>query len=463
MSVLFAASEIFPYAKSGGLADVADALPDALKNHVEVSRVMPLYSFMQTKKLKRFHSFMVKIATIEYEVEVFILKKNGVTNYFIKAPQLSTSDAMYGTKENEYENNDLRFALFCMAIVILGKYLKITVLHLNDWHTAMAALYVKELGLDVKTIFTIHNLAYQGLFNKNTICKIGLDMKYFTSESLEFYDKVNFLKAGIAYSDVITTVSPNYAKEILTREFGCGLDGFLSYHKEKLQGILNGINTRLFHPAKDSALIAPFSVNSIEKKHLNKINFIKNSSLKDPRVPLFIMVTRLVEQKGLGLVLDILEDLLAQKINFFIIGEGDKKISQDLRRYSKTVQNFEYFQGYDEVLAHKAYAAADFLLMPSSFEPCGLTQFISMNYATIPIVHAVGGLKDSVHEKTALCGQGIVYEQQNKKELLFAIQRALELKKNIKKFTTVRKSNMECDFSFRASALKYIKLYKSES
>ena len=462
MSVLFASSEIYPYAKSGGLADVADALPEALKKSINISRVMPLYSFMDVKKFKLYTSYSVKIATIVYDIEVFSLKKNEITSYFIKAPHLSTTEMMYGSKESDYENNDLRFALFSMAIVKLAQELDIKVLHLNDWHTALAALYVKEFALNIRVIFTIHNLAYQGLFDEHTLCKIGLNKKYFHLDALEFYNKVNFLKAGIAYSDVVTTVSPTYAKEILTREFGCGLDGFLNYHKEKLYGILNGINVTRFNASKDKMIVHNYDRNSLEKKHDNKIDFIQHSTLKDPRKPLFVMVARLVQQKGISLILDSFEELVSQNINLFILGEGDKTISQKFTMLALQHSNFEYFDGYDEALSHKTYAAADFVLIPSIFEPCGLTQLIAMEYGAIPIVHAVGGLKDSVYEDGTLCGEGIVYENQSREEFLFAIQRALKLKKNGKKLKKKRVHNMGCDFSFTPSALEYLKLYKSE-
>jgi len=462
MSVLFASSEIYPYAKSGGLADVADALPAALKKSITVLRVMPLYSFMDEKKFQLFTSFSLKMTTIEYNVEVYYVKKNRITDYFIKAPLLSTTETMYGSKESDYENNDIRFALFSMAIVKLSQKLKIKVLHLNDWHTALAALYVKEFDLKIRVIFTIHNLAYQGLFPKHTLCKLGLSSKYFHINGLEFYNKVNFLKAGIAYSDVVTTVSPTYAKEILTREFGCGLDGFLNYHKDKLHGILNGLNVTRFNALKDKMIVHNYDKNSLENKYANKIDFIKSSTLKDPRKPLFVMIARLVKQKGVSLILDVFEELVSQNINLFIIGEGDKTISEKFTILASKYGNFEFFDGYNEVLSHKTYAAADFILIPSIFEPCGLTQFIAMQYGVIPIVHAVGGLKDSVHEELMQCGQGISYENQNREEFLLAIQRALKLKTNTKKFHSMRVANMECDFSFAPSALEYLKLYEKK-
>lgn len=463
MKVMFASSEIFPYAKSGGLADAADALPQVLSSDVDISSVMPLYGFMNKKKLDYSDTFKLTFGGTDYKIDLYTKENNGIKTYFIEAPFLSDTQNLYGDQDGDYPNNDLRFGIFCMAIVELSTRLKVDILHLNDWHTALAALFIKERHSEIKTVFTIHNLAYQGLFEKSSVERLGIDKKYFTIDGLEFYSKMNFLKAAIAYSDSITTVSPTYAKEILTKEFGCGLDGFLACHKDKLTGILNGINTVIFNPKKDKNIPVSFDKNSLENKYENKVQFIKKSTLKDPRKPLFVMVSRLVEQKGVDLLIDSLDSILEKKLNLFVVGEGSVEYVKKLKEFSKRYDNFEFFDGYDESLSHQTYAAADFLLMPSRFEPCGLNQMIAMRYGTIPIVHAVGGLKDSVHEEAALCGGGIIYEKQSKQEFLSAIDRALKLKKEGKKIRTLIESNMDCDFSFKHSALEYIEVYKKIS
>lgn len=463
MKVLFASSEIYPFAKTGGLADVADALPYALTSLVDISRVMPFYGFMKKKDFKFHDNFTITIDRIDYNIEIFTKTTDALITYFVKAPLLSTTENLYGDKGIDYLNNDLRFGLFCKAIVKLSARLGIEVLHLNDWHTALSALFIKESNLNIKTIFTIHNLAYQGVFDKSSLKRLSINKKYYHMDGLEFYTNVNFLKAGIAYSDHVTTVSPAYAKEILTKEFGCGLDGFLIHHKKKLSGILNGINYDVFNPSTDKALEFTYDKDSFENKYKNKLSFIKQSTLKDPRTPLFVMITRLVEQKGVDLLMESIEDLLVKKVNLFVLGEGPAKICKKLNILSKKYDNFEFFEGYNDTVSHQTYAVADFLLMPSVFEPCGLNQFIAMRYGAVPIVHAVGGLIDSVYEDSMLCGAGLVFESQTKEEFLFAIERALELKKNSKKFKSVMKFNMECDFSFAKSALEYLKLYKSLS
>ncbi len=461
MQVLFVSSEIFPYAKSGGLADVADALPAVLQEYITIFRVMPMYGFMDKDSFTYERSYKISFCGIDYKINLYTKEKEGIRTYFIQAPLLSSTENLYCDKEGDYPNNDLRFGIFCRAVVELSIALKVDILHLNDWHSALCALFVKERKLKIKTLFTIHNLAYQGVFGKSSLQRLGIDSKYFTIDGLEFYDKVNFLKAGIAYSDHVTTVSPTYAKEILTKEFGCGLEGFLSYHKNKLSGILNGINDTIFDPAEDELLCCKFDKERVEEKYKNKVDFIKKSTLKDPRRPLFVMVARLVEQKGIDLFLSSLKMLMSKKINLFLLGEGSEEFSKKLRQFSNEYDNFEFFEVYDESLSHRIYAAADFLLMPSKFEPCGLNQMIAMRYGTIPVVHAVGGLKDSVHEDGTSCGGGIVFKKYTKKEFLFAVERALDLKKESKKLQEIIERNMQCDFSFKPSALEYLKLYES--
>jgi starch synthase len=460
MNVLFVASEIFPYAKSGGLADVAEALPDALKEAVCISRVMPLYGSMKSADLTYVRAFTITLAKIQYPIKLYSQRNGEMTTYFIEAPLLSTTKGLYGESGSDYSNNDLRFGIFCMAVVTLATQLKIDILHVNDWHSALIPFFVVQQELKIKTVLTIHNLAYQGIFPKKSLDRLGISQEFFTMDLFEFYGDVNFLKAGIAYSDIITTVSPSYAKEIITPEFGCGLDGFLSCHQDKIQGILNGINTTLFNPQSDPSLAHPFSADSLEGKYKNKSDFIKKSSLKDPRRPLFVMITRLVEQKGVDLLLEVLTAVLKKKINLFVVGEGSDSFASKLFDAAQQYDNFEFMHGYDEVLSHQAYAAADFLLMPSRFEPCGLNQMIAMRYGVIPIVSSVGGLRDTVFENEQRCGRGIVLHHYSAKALLMALQRGVKLKKESKTLQTLQQFNMQCDFSFSGSALKYLDIYK---
>ncbi|MDD2449091.1 MAG: glycogen/starch synthase [Sulfurimonas sp.] len=454
MKVLFASSEMYPYAKSGGLADVAASLPKSLAEFVDISTLMPFYSFMKKDGLIMEHSDEIELGEVSYGLKFY--KKANTTTYFVEAALLSDTQNLYADEFGDYANNDLRFGIFSKAIIVLAKKLEVELLHLNDWHTALSSLYLKEEKSKIKTILTIHNLAYQGLFSKDSLERLSIDKKYFNTDGLEFYDKVNFLKAGIAYSDAITTVSPTYAKEILTQEFGCGLDGFLNYHKDKLYGVLNGIDKTLFNPKTDKYLYKNYDYNSLEIKQENKKAFLKTFSLKKSKLPLFVMITRIVEQKGIDLIIESLKKLVSKKLNLLIVGEGSSEFATKLERLSNKYENFEFINTYNEELSHKIYAAADFLLMPSRFEPCGLNQMIAMSYGTLPIVHEVGGLKDSVVDDV----DGIVFKDESKKDLLRAVKRAIKLKKNSEKFNSMRITAMKKNLSFTKSALKYIEIYK---
>ena len=450
MKILFGASEIFPYAKTGGLADVAYSLPIALKKDLSITRVMPLYAFMNTKVFTHVDNFTISLNAVHYPIELLQHNKKGVVTYFVKAQHLSQTQHTYGDEKGDYADNALRFGIFSMAIVELALRLGVDMIHLNDWHTALVPLFVKKYDLRIKTLFTIHNLAYQGIFEKDVLELLGIEDRYFNIDALEFYGKVNFLKAGIAFSDTITTVSRVYAKEILTEQFGCGLAGFLELHQKKLFGILNGIDYEMFPPLNDKKV-----------KQKEKKSIIKEFEFSSSDLPFFVMVSRLVEQKGIALLQESMEALLDKRLNLLIVGEGEKGFCKILKGLAKKHNNFVFVEGYNELLSKRVYLAADFLLMPSVFEPCGLNQFIAMNNGVVAIVHRVGGLAESVHEKETTCGRGISYHEQNQKEFLFALERALQLYEEKEKLEAVIDFNLACDFSFNKSAQKYLTLYKA--
>ncbi len=463
MKLLFVSSEIFPHAKSGGLADVAHALPRALKKYLDISRVMPLYGFMNKELLEKCEiSFRIELSGIYYNISLYTSENDGVKTYFIDAPLLSFTQNLYGDAKGEYSNNDLRFGIFCAAAVELAVQLHVDILHLNDWHSALCALFIKDKKLNLKTVFTIHNLAYQGVFGFDSLQRLGIDKKYFTMDALEFHSKVNLMKAGIAYSDCVTTVSPRYAEEILSNTFGCGLDGFLQKYSSKLFGVLNGIDTATFSPLTDKALIAPFDSEHLELKYLNKKELFQNIGVQEGiKNPLFAMISRLAHQKGFDLLLSSLELILSRQLHLLLLVEGTASYKEQLEEFAKKYDNFSFLFGYDEELSHRIYASADFLLMPSLFEPCGLNQMIAMRYATVPVVHGVGGLFDTVHEDESVCGRGIVFFEPTKKALLGAIERALELYQNTQKMQEIIHFNMKCDFSFDKSAKVYFHYYQN--
>ncbi len=466
MKLLFAAAEIYPYAKTGGLADVAQALPVALAKETDVISVMPLYDFIDRENFALIainESFQITLGKDIYEISLFEGLNQGVRTLFVHEATLCHCITPYGNKNGDYFSNDLRFGIFSKTLVILAEMFEIDVLHLNDWHTALAALWAKEIVPELHVVFTIHNLAFQGIFPKESLDRLGLREYYFTSEGIEFWGEMNCVKAGIAYSDVVTTVSPTYSKEILLPEFGCGLEGFLQVHSAKLHGILNGIDTVLFDPLIDPALPKNYGLKKISAKKSNKILFCEEYGLADAEKPLIVFIGRFTEQKGLDIIIQSLPKLLEMQCNIAILGEGEKSMAEALKRVSFNHNHFSILFGYDESLSHRMYAAADFLLMPSRFEPCGLNQLISLRYGTIPIVTNVGGLHDTIRDiedsNNPICGQGIVLTALSSYTIIKSVKRALHLFASEKHFSNIFKANMQCEVSFKESAKTYLKCY----
>lgn len=466
-SLLFCASEVYPFAKTGGLADVAHALPRALQKSYDLKVVMPLYALVDKEKFSVSSlekSFQVTMNGVNYQVELFGCVYEETEYIFVYSPLLSDKEYLYGTPTEGYEDNALRFAIFNYAIIEILKHDDYAITHLNDWQCALVPLLIKEQKeIKTKTLFTIHNLAYQGVFAYNELEKIGIQKEYFHIDAFEFYGKINFMKAGIAYADALTTVSPNYAKEILTPAFGCGLEGFLSLHKHKLSGILNGIDSEHFTPQNDKLLNHPYA--TLTEKSLNKKSYLKESNLKGIKKPLFAFIGRFTHQKGVDLLIEVLEKLALQECNIVILGDGEEKYQQAILKIKEDYKNIHFEFTYNEALSHRIYASADFLLMPSLFEPCGLNQMIAMKYAALPIVHKVGGLKDSVQNYknfnvNSKKGYGILFNRPNADSFLKALTQALLLYKNKREFNKLVKHNMLCDFSWSKSAELYSKLYK---
>ena len=470
LKTLFVSSEIYPFAKSGGLADVSYALPKALSENVDVTLIMPLYKSVDRKKFDISSSgvsFKLTLDSVNYEVEYFFALYNGLKCYFLYSEILSERDNLYGTASSGYEDNDIRFGLFSHAVIhfVQNFATSFDVLHLNDWQSAMCALLVKEKKLDLKTVFTIHNLAYQGVFDKSSLNRLDLSQNYFTPESLEYYGDINFLKAGIAYSDHITTVSPSYAKEILTKEYGSGLDGFLQFYSSKMSGILNGVDTKDFSPKTDKALWQNYDAKLMSEKQTNKRNFLESIELTDEKRPLFIFIGRFTWQKGMELLINSLNEIASLNVNIAILGDGEDKYHKAFRKVAQKYENVHVRFGYDEKTSRRMYGAADYLLMPSAFEPCGLNQMIAMNYGTIPIVRAVGGLKDSVKSIEKFnsnddSGFGIVFEEMSQDALVHSCTDAVKLYNQKQLLRKIKRHNMNQDFSWKNSALEYEKIYK---
>ncbi len=465
MRVLFISSEIFPFAKSGGLGDVAASLPKALSQYCDVKSIMPIYSSIDLQKHNITSTQFFFNFWINGENYYFELFQNENTLFLKDFNNLFNREQMYG----DYDDNDIRFGIFCYAVM---EYLKQSgeeydILHINDWQSALVAILAKEhYFLSSKIVFTIHNLAYQGIFTKDSINRLDLKWDYFTPAILEYHDNINLLKAAIALSDIVTTVSPTYAQEIQTSEFGCSLELFIQENAYKTVGILNGIDYDEFSPQKDRYLSFKYNGEDLSFKVQNKNALLNDLFLHNKRLPLFVFIGRFTSQKGIDQILGSLENLQYLPINIAILGSGEEHYNIALASLSHKYENVSITIGYNEALARRMYASADFLYMPSLYEPCGLNQMIAMKYGTIPIVREVGGLKDSVDDFTKCCpfdstkGVGITFGDDSPSTLINATQRALELFHKKKSLKEVISHDMSIDFSWKHQAKEYQKLYE---
>ncbi len=464
MNILFVSSEVHPFSKTGGLADVSEALPVALrKKNINILLFTPFYKTIKEKNFKIKDTGITLKIFVDFHWEyVKILKTEhrGVTVYF-------ADNDKYFNVENFYEGDsvEIRFGLFCYSAIELCKTINFTpdIFHLNDWQTALVSVLLNtnygnnDFFASTKTLLTIHNLAYQGYYPKNTLNRLGITSSIFHYNGIEFYNQVNFLKGGIVFSDFINTVSPTYAKEILTFEAGRGLHGVLKQRKDRLTGILNGIDYEEWSPENDGNIVANYSLSNINNKLKNKIELLDSLNLKqNEKIPVFAFVGRLIEQKGISLIIEAMEELMLLNVAIVILGTGDKYFQEKLtaikRKYNDKISlNFTF----NEKLSRKIYAGSDFLFMPSLYEPCGISQMIAMRYGTIPIAREVGGLKDSIKNGVT----GYLFENFTKNNFIEATLHALECYSNKKTFDITRKNCMKEDFSWETSCEPYIKLY----
>ncbi|MGB9793857.1 glycogen synthase GlgA [Caldisericum exile] len=469
MNIGIVSSEAVPFSKTGGLADVAGALFKVLTNIGEtVYLFTPYYKKTkeQFKQIEKRVPFKIRIDGIDVEGFANLVEfyKNGFA-VLIEQDHFFDRDNLYGEKGIDYPDNAIRFGFFDKAVLEIIKVLelKIDVLHLNDWQTGLIPMFVKDKGLPYKTLYTIHNLAYQGNFDKEVLRSLEIDDKYFSIDGLEFYGKVSFMKAGIVFADKISTVSPTYAKEILTEEFGERMEGILRTRKHDLVGILNGIDYEIWNPQNDPLIYRNFDVENINNKKDNKKRFVEEFGLKNANAPLFGMVSRIASQKGLDILSESLKEILNEDLNVVILGTGEKPLEEKLKTLSDLYpEKFKLFLTFDEALAHKIYASSDFFLMPSKYEPCGLGQMIAQRYGTLPLVHEVGGLKDTVdnYSEITQCGNGFSFEEYSSDELTLTIKRALLIFKNESLLLKLIRIGMSCNFSWEQSAKKYLEIYK---
>ncbi|MCX6565497.1 MAG: glycogen synthase GlgA [Candidatus Aminicenantes bacterium] len=470
MKIVFVSSEAAPYAKTGGLADVASALPKALAEagH-EVKVFLPLYRTIK----ERFPHLALRVAGRPEAFSVWEDREASVPVYFIEHDYFFNRGHLYCTAAGDDPENGDRFAFFSRSVLEALRAIDFSpeIIHTHDWQTAALFGYKKfVMGDDpffrgTKSVFTIHNLAYQGLFDPGVLGRIGLPKRLFRAEDLEFFGRVNFLKAGILYADAVTTVSPRYAREIQTPEFGCGLDGLLRARRASIRGILNGVDDSMWNPADDAMIAAPFGPDDLAGKKKCKKALLEAFGFAPsvPELPVIGMVSRLVEQKGLDVLVDALDALSLLGIRIIIVGRGDPSIERQLiMALNRFPQNLGLRITYDDALARKVFAGSDFFLIPSRYEPCGLTQMYSQKYGAVPIVRAVGGLDDTVEEFRPETGEGTGFKFQDSDSgaLVEAVRRALGAWKNPKWMSMLRRNGMRRDFSWKRSAGAYLGLYR---
>ncbi len=471
LNVLFAASEVAPFIKTGGLADVAGSLPLALQQAgVNIRVILPLYGAIGANWREQmtflFH-FNVTLAWRSVYCGLFSLEKDGITYYFIDNEHYFHRSELYG----HYDDGE-RFGYFCRAVVECIPRLgwKPDIVHCNDWQTALIPVYLKEDGnrnstlASIRTVFTIHNVEYQGRYGKETLGDLfGLPDYWYNNGTMEYYGDISLLKGAICTSDFITTVSPTYAHELRYAFYAHGMEGILSANSYKFQGILNGIDTDLYNPATDPALCQTYTADNLSGKACNKQELQRALGLNiDPKVPILSCVSRLVPHKGLDLVTAVLPQIMEMNIQLVILGRGDWQFEQTFlnaqRQYpSRLSANIMYSSG----LAMNIYAGSDLLLMPSKSEPCGLSQMIAMRYGTLPIVRETGGLKDTVAPYNQFTGEGngFTFTDYNAHDMLHVIGQAVALYQNQEVWHTLVKRDMNTDFSWNKSAKEYLDIY----
>lgn len=483
MRILLASSEVHPFAKTGGLADVACALPKALYElGADIRVVMPRYKMIDESK---FH-----LTPIMPELKVHFGDKvyNGtvlrstfpnteIPVYFIQNDYFFSRNELYTENGKDYPDNALRFAFYSLATLWMLKGLdwQPDIIHCNDWQTAYIPIYLRNMSLlkqdpfyqSIKVLYTIHNLGYQGTFDKEWLTRVGLHWGLFTLNGVEFFGRMNLMKGGILFSDAITTVSKNYAREMQTTEFGNGLDGVLRTRADRLFGILNGIDTQEWTPQNDPYIPQKFDTRSLEKKAINKELLQKQSKLPiRPDVPVIGMISRLAAQKGFDLLVKILDTMLQDNVQLILLGTGQPEYHEFFSALAKKYpQKIAAHLTFNNNLAHLIEAGSDMFLMPSYYEPCGLNQLYSMQYGTVPIVRKTGGLADTVLNATPTTinsgtATGFVFTDYTDKALLKTVQKACELYlKEPKLWRQLQLNGMKKDFSWNKSGRDYFLLY----
>ncbi|WP_046213992.1 glycogen synthase GlgA [Paenibacillus wulumuqiensis] len=472
MNILFAAAEANPFIKTGGLADVIGALPAALKKEkCDVRVVMPNYKSISESirnQATLVTVIQVQIGWRSQYCGIKQFKQDGITFYLLDNEYYFGRDGVYG-----YGDDAERFAFFNRAVLDMLPAVDFQpdIIHAHDWHTGMIPLLLKAqyqsvpFYSNIRTVYTIHNLLYQGVFPYSVLWSLfGLDDRYFHAEGVEYYGNVSYMKAGIVFADRVTTVSPTYAEEIKMPYYGYGLDGLLRSLGGRLRGIVNGIDTKSYNPATDPYLASHYR-SGTSKRLENKKALQEELGLPvDPKIPVISMVTRLVESKGLDLVSRVLDELLYyDDVQFVLLGTGEAAYEDWFREAvyrhpGKLAAEIRFSEG----VARRMYAGTDMFLMPSKFEPCGISQLLALRYGSIPIVRETGGLNDTVHSYNEMTGEGtgFTFHSYNAHDMLYTIRRALSFYHQPKHWKQVMKNAMGGDYSWQTSAREYLEVYR---
>ena len=476
LKIVFASSEVTPFAKTGGLADVSASLPSAMASlgH-QVRIVMPMYRSVMEGPYKL--ELMESSIEIPYRGQLLKAKvyhskiEPNLLIYFIRRDEFFDRSGLYRLPEGDYFDNPDRFIFLSRGVLHLLKLIGFQpdIIHCNDWQTSLVPVYLKSLYKDdpffrsTRTIFTIHNLAYQGVFPKEYMDVSGLPKELFSIKGIEYYGKINFMKGGIMLADIISTVSERYAQEIRTPEFGYGLDGVLRDRSGDIYGVLNGVDYSEWNPETDPHIAVNYSAKDLSGKEKCKEALMKILELQGPEeYPIIGMITRLADQKGFDLLAEAIDELLKLELFLVLLGQGEEKYEKRFSEEGKKHNGrFGVRITFDSILAHRIEAGADMFLMPSRYEPCGLNQMYSLKYGTIPIVRATGGLDDTIKEfdpKTEK-GNGFKFSEYSSKALIEKVKKALAMYQNKELWMKLVKNAMSEDFSWERSALKYQDIY----
>jgi starch synthase len=484
MKVVLVSAEAYPFSKTGGLGDVVGALfKELIKSGIDVTLFLPYYRVTKNSfhdkvantdivygvplgESKKYGALLSAKATVDSENNLLLQPDKGGNIFFIEHNDFFDREHIYGTNHGEYLDNGERFIFFSRAFLEICKILDFNfdIVHCHDWHTALIPLYLKTLYKEcsclamTKTILTIHNLGYQGVFPGEKLTLTGFGWEMFHIDCLEFYGMINFLKGGIFNADFITTVSPTYAQEILTAEYGWGLDGVLRKRNDRLTGILNGVDYKIWNPMFDHYIVQNYGIDSIHEKNKNKEALIKMTALDySVNDPLLAFIGRMVSQKGIELIIDSLSTLIDKGVRFIFAGTGEIFYENKIREIQKKFPSRVHaFIAFDEFLAHKIYAGIDGIILPSKYEPCGLSQMIAMRYGTIPICRKTGGCIDTVEDEIT----GFLFERFEPPSLIQAVERFIETYRNKEKFNKMIISAMKKDFSWSKTCKDYINLYE---